>query len=216
MKLVRMATPGIVRADTFDQLQEDVAGCSALHALQHRGAGMLQRHVDVLDQRGVLRDRIEQLLGDLVRIGVEETHPFRLRRFDLRQAGEQLRQTVFEAEIFAVAGGVLADQIDLAHALREEARRFRNHRFEAAAAEFAAILRDHAEGAGMIAAFGDLDVREVARSGENARREVVIEIRARRRAAASSMPSQTATMRSISLVPMSASTSGMSFRMSPR
>ncbi len=95
----------------------------------------------------------------------------------LREAGEKLREAVFEAEVFAVAGGVLADQIDLAHALFEEASGFRDHGFETAAAEVAAILRDHAEGAGVIAALGDLQVREVARCGENARREVVIEVR---------------------------------------
>ena len=66
-----------------------------------------------------------------------------------------------QTQVFAVAGGVLADQVDLAHALLEQARGFGNHRFEAPAAELAAILRDHAEGAGMVAALGDLDVGEM-------------------------------------------------------
>ena len=40
-------------ADALDQLEENIAARAALHALQHRGAGMLQRHVDVLHQRRV-------------------------------------------------------------------------------------------------------------------------------------------------------------------
>src|SRR5580698_3049470 len=110
----------------------------------------------------MLGDGIEKLLSDFVRIRVEEAHPFRLRRFNLCEAGEKLREAVFETEVFAVAGGVLADQIDLAHALFEEASGFRDHGFETAAAEVTAILRDHTEGAGMIAAFGNFQVGEVA------------------------------------------------------
>ena len=48
--------------------------------------------------------------------------------------------------------------------------------FEAAGAELAAQLGNDAEGAGMIAALGNLDVRHVARRGENARRGVVVKI----------------------------------------
>ena len=46
-----------------------------------------------------------------------------------------MREAVFDAEIFAVAGGVLADQVDLANALREQAGGFGHHGFEAAAAD---------------------------------------------------------------------------------
>ena len=133
--LVRMATPGMVCADPLEQLQEDVAVRAALHALQHGGAGVLQRHVDVLHQRRVLGDGIEQLLRHFVRIAVEEPDPLGVLGFDLRQARQQLRQAVLQAEILAVAGGVLADQVDLAHALREQARGFGDHALETAAAE---------------------------------------------------------------------------------
>ena len=125
MMLVRMATPGMVRADAFDQLQKDVAVGAALHALEDRGARVLQRHIDVLDQVAMLRDGVEQSLRDLIGIAIEETNPFFVVRLDLRQAGEQQRETVLHPEILAVAGGVLADQVDLAHALRKQARGFR-------------------------------------------------------------------------------------------
>ncbi len=72
---------------------------------------------------GVFRDRIEQLLRDLDSDTRTETEPtFRLRRFDLRQARQKLRQTVFQSEVFAVTGRVLPNQIDLADALAENRR----------------------------------------------------------------------------------------------
>ena len=92
------------------------------------------------------------------------------------QAFEKAGQPIGEAEVFAVRGGVLPDQIDFADAPIEEARGFGDDGFQLAAAEPAAILRDHAEGARMVAAFRDFDVSEMARSGEHARREVVIQV----------------------------------------
>lgn len=42
----------------------------------------------------------------------------------LRETGEQFGKTVFEAEVFAVAGVVLADEIDFAHTHSEHACSF--------------------------------------------------------------------------------------------
>ncbi len=86
-------------------------------------------------------------------------------------------EAVFEAQVFAVAGGVLADEIDFADAHGEHASGFVDDAFKAAAAELTAELRDDAEGTGVIAAFGDLDIRGVARGGEDAGRQIVIQIR---------------------------------------
>jgi hypothetical protein len=82
---------------------------------------VLQRHVDVPGERGVSGDGVEQALRDFVRIGVEEADPLLGRRLDLREARQQIGKAVGESEILAVAGGVLADQVDLADALLEEA-----------------------------------------------------------------------------------------------
>ena len=57
----------------------------------------------------------EQAGGDLVGVGVEEAEP--AEAFELGEGVEQLREAVSEAEVFAVAGGVLADEGDLADAL---------------------------------------------------------------------------------------------------
>ena len=120
---------------------------------------------------------VQQLPGDPVGVRVEEADPFFARGVDLGQAFEKAGQPIGEAEVFAVGGGVLPNQIDFANAPIEEARGFGDHGFQMAAAEMAAILRDHAEGAGMVAAFRDFDVSEMARSREHARREVVVQVR---------------------------------------
>ena len=119
-------------------------------------------------------DGFQQLAGDLVGIGVEEADPAQL--FDLRQPLQQQRQPIFQAEVFAVAGGVLPDQRDLAHALLRQALRFGDDGLKAARAKLAAKLRNNAERAGMIAALGNLDVGRVLRRRQNARGVLVVEI----------------------------------------
>jgi hypothetical protein len=126
-------------------------------------------------------DRVEQLLRDLIRIGVKEANPLFGRRLDLRQTRQQQGQAILQAEVLAVAGGVLPDQVNLADTLPEQARGFGNDGLEAAAAERAAILRNDAEGAGMVAALGDFDIGKMFRRSQNARSEVVIKIQAIRR-----------------------------------
>ena len=176
MKLVRIATPGMVRrirsisfrkmspeAPRFMRFRTGALACCS-------GMSMY------FTRSRVLRDGVEQFLRDFIRISVKEANPLRLRRLDLREPRQQLRQAVFQSEIFPVAGGILADQIDFPDALAKKPRGFGNHRFKPAAAEIAAILRDHAKSAGMIAALGDLHVGKMARRGQNARRQVVIEI----------------------------------------
>ena len=152
---------------------------------------------------------------DAIRIGSRGSAPIAgLRR---RQPFEQLRQAVAQAQIFAIGSRVLADQRHFAHACSGQIFRFAHDGFKSAAAEFSAQLRNDAERAGMIAALGDLDVRGVPRRGENARRQVVIEVRRQgwpplRRTRNS--PSTAARIFSISPVPTTASTSGICSRMS--
>ncbi len=110
-------------------------------------------------------------------ITVEEADPVQL--FDLREAFEQQRQAVAQAEVFAVKGGVLSDEGDFADARGGQVRGFARDRLQPPAAEFSAQLRDDAEGAGMVAALIDLDVGGVARRREDARRLVLVEIRDR-------------------------------------
>src|SRR6185437_10547295 len=61
-------------------------------------------------------------------------------------------------EILAVACSVLADECDLAHTLRDKLLCFGDDARNGARAELATKLWNDAEAAGMIAAFGNLDV----------------------------------------------------------
>ncbi len=100
-----------------------------------------------------------------------------MRRFDPRQLPEQFRQTVAQPEVVSIRGGVLADEVDFADTLCEECASLGQDALRAAAAEAAAELRDDAEAAGMVAALVDLDVGVMARRRQQARRQVMVEIR---------------------------------------
>src|SRR5579871_5551936 len=119
-------------------------------------------------------------MGNLVGISIEEAYPLFAWRLDPGKAFEQVCQAVAQAQVLAIAGGVLSDQVDFTDTLLEEAGGLRDYRFESPAAKGAAILRDDAKRTRMIATLGDLDVRIVARSREHARRQIVVEIRLER------------------------------------
>ncbi len=95
----------------------------------------------------------------------------------------QERQAVAQAKVFAIGSRVLPDERHFADAGRGEIFRLAHDGFKPPAAEFSAQLRDDAERAGMVAAFGNLDVRGVFRRRENPRRKIVIQIRRKRRRA---------------------------------
>ena len=116
--------------DAFDQFEEDVGRPAALHAPQHARARVLQRHVDILHQRLVRGDGVQQPPGHLVGVRVQEADPLFTAGLDLRQARQKPRQAVGDPQVLAIAGGVLPDQVDFAHALREQTRGFGNHAFE--------------------------------------------------------------------------------------
>ncbi len=157
-----------------DEVEEDLRVAAALHAFEDAGAGVLEGDVEILCDGVVLGHRLEQSRGDLVGVGVEEAQP--------AQAGEdgecveQGGEAVGEAEVFAVAGGVLADEGDLADALCDEVFGFGDDGRHAAGAELAAKLRDDAEAAGVVAALGDFDVGRCAWGGEDAWSGVVVEV----------------------------------------
>ncbi len=217
MKDVRIETPGIALRGFFQHFQERVAVRAALHAREDIAAGVLQRDIQIFCQARMGGNGVEQARRDAIRIAIEEAHPVQV--FHLRETFEEQREAVAQAQVFAVESGVLADKRNFAHTCGGEIFRFAHDRFKTAAAEFSAKLRDHAESAGMIAAFVNLDVSGVARRGENARRQVVVEISGQLRRAASferKSPSHASRIFSISPVPMTASTSGICSRISLR
>src|SRR5581483_8827463 len=142
--------------DVFDQLQENVGGRAPLHPLQHWRARVLQRHVDVLHERRMRGDRVEQFLVYPIRIRIQETDPFLMGRFDPGQPRQKFCESVTNSEILSITGRILPDQVDLTHALREKARCLSHDRFESPAAKFAAILRNYAKTARVVASLGNL------------------------------------------------------------
>src|SRR6185437_9758486 len=161
-------------ARLLDELEENLRSAATLHALEHGWTGMLERDVEVLRDIVVACDGLQQPRGDLVGIGVEETQPAQARQ---RCEGfEELGQAVFDAEVFAVAGCILADQGNLPDTLGDKVFGLGDDRRDATRTTLAAKLRDDAKATGMVAAFSDLDVSAGAGSRKNARCGVAVEI----------------------------------------
>ena len=135
---------------------------------------MLQGDIEIGRNDGrVLRHGFEQPRGDLVGIGVEEAQPLEAGQHG--EGVEQGSEAVGQAEILAVAGGVLADKGELANALRDQVLCLGEDGSQTTRAELAAQLRDDAEAAGVIAALGDLDVGRRSGCRQDARGCVRVE-----------------------------------------
>ena len=135
---------------------------------------MLERDVEIFADVVVLGDGVEKFAGDAVGVGVEEAEP--AEAFDLGERVEEGGEAVFDAEVFAVAGGVLADKGDFLDAAGDELLGFSNYGLEAAGTEFAAEIGDDAEGAGVVAALGDFDVGGGFRGGQEPWGGFVVEV----------------------------------------
>jgi len=150
-------------ADLLDGLEEDVGTGSALHGLEYGGRGVLQGNVEIFADVVVLGDGFKQLVGDAVGVGVEEAEPAEVG--DAGELVEEGCEAVFEAQVFAVAGGVLADEGNFLDAAGDEGLGLGDDGLKAAGTKFAAEVGDDAEGAGMVAALGDFDVGGGSRGG---------------------------------------------------
>ena len=136
--------------------------------------GVLQRQVDIPADFLAFGHRLEHIVGDRRRIEIEQADP--VEPFDLVQLAKQPGQRATLAAIDAVEGRVLRDQEQFTDAARGERSRFADDRFGRPAAIVAAQRRDDAEGARVITAFGDLDVRVVPRRRQQARGVGVVDV----------------------------------------
>ena len=82
---------------------------------------------------------------------------------DLRHFPKQTVKRGAVLSVSAVGGEILRDKIDFFDAVLPECNRFCNHRLDGAAAMRAAQLRNNAECAFVVAAFGDLEKGRVSR-----------------------------------------------------
>ena len=150
-----------------------LAGDFAAHGEEDFIVDVLEGHVDVLDHVAALGKRFDHFIREAGGIGVHEADPALAGGFGnelvegTEHAGEAFAGGV-EADVFAVAGGVLADEVEFEGAIREEFFGFgENVRGVVWSQHAAADGRDGAEGATLVAAFGDA---EVGRSGRGVRR----------------------------------------------
>src|SRR5258708_39262511 len=111
-------------------------------------------------------DGLEAPPRDFVGIGVEESSP--LKALAARDFSQKDGQAIFQSEVFAVAGGVLSDERDFANAGWRQWLGFGDCGFETPRANLSPKLRDYAEAAGMIAAFGDFDICRRSGRGQHA------------------------------------------------
>ena len=153
-------------ADVLNQPPHRGAVALAAHGAQHPVADVLQRHVDVRADLLLAGDRIEQLVGDVTRVVVEQPDP--AQPIDLHQLTQQAAQRRAVAPIAAVGGQILCDEVELDDAVVRQRRGFGKHRVERPALVTAADLRNDAEAAGVIAAFRHLEIGAEEVSGADA------------------------------------------------
>ena len=104
-----------------------------------------------------------------------EAGPDPFEPVDRVEFAQERRQRAALLAIDPVEGGVLRDEEQFLDAARRERPRLGHDRGAGAAAICAAQRRDDAEGARVVAAFRDLDVGEVLRGGQDARRVGVVD-----------------------------------------
>src|SRR5450830_517682 len=160
-----------VRADlapVLDARQGLVFEGRAFHGLEHFRAGVLERDVQVRQDLAGGHQR-DQLVHVRIRVHVMQAHPHAQAAEGFAQFGHAgfHRRAVPEAgavfHVDAVGAGVLGDHQQLFHAGFDQALGFVQHVTHRAADQLAAHRRDDAEAATVVAAFGNLQVRVVAR-----------------------------------------------------
>ena len=74
---------------------------------------MLDGDVQILDDLGLLRNGVDQLLSDLVRIQIVEPDPVEVQPAQLPQ---ERRQLVLAVQVRSIPGDILGDDQQLLHA----------------------------------------------------------------------------------------------------
>ena len=178
MNVVRSAQPGI-RARSFSTSRSwRSAVTPRLHCLQQAVARVLERHVEVRQHAGRVRERVEHGVGERARIQVQEAHP--VEAVDSVERADQLGDLRPAREVLGIGQGVLRDHVDLAHPLPRQHARLGHDRFRCTALELAPDRRDRTEGTDPVAPFSDLQVGGVAGAEQEPRRRLVVQVRAAR------------------------------------
>ena len=153
-----------------EQLFGRPASHAALHPLQHRVAGMLEGHVEIGNDLRAGRDLVDEAIGEVDRIEIHQADP--LDAVHLLEFVEQFHEPGLAVEVHPVVGGVLRDDHQFLHAVGGEFTGLANHLLDRLGGMLAPHLGNRAEGAGAVAALGDLEVGHVPRCDPHAARVV--------------------------------------------
>ena len=150
---------GLGRADGVDAGEEAVAAPPPLHAPQEARVRVLQREVEVRDDRRQLQHGGDERVAHLAGIEVEEADPRQAVRGERVESPEQRGERARRPDVAPVPGEVLRHQHQLGDALLDQAPCLRLDGLGGARALLAAERRDGAEGAGAVAPLRHLQVR---------------------------------------------------------
>ena len=123
---------------------------------------MLQRNVEVFNDLLLLRNDANQFVVKGVGVEIVQTDPF--HAFDLHELLQKDGEAGLAVKLLAPACDVLRDHDQFLHALRCQCSGFRQNGVERAAPVLSADRRDGAEGAPVVAALSDAQIRP-ARAG---------------------------------------------------
>ena len=123
---------------------------------------MLQRHVQVGHDLLLAGHDLDQLVADVAGIGVHEPQPLEIVAGAIADGREQPGQTVGLAPVAAVVGGVLGHDHQFLGAGPHQAVDLVDDGFDGPAVQLALEGGDGAEGAGRVAAVGNLEIGAAA------------------------------------------------------
>ena len=129
---------------------------AALHRFEHQVVAVLQGHVNVGNDLRQFAQGVNQRLTHHRRVAVQQAQPLDAVHFGQRP--QQFGQGQPPVQVHAVGGRVLRDQVQLPRARRGELPRFLDQPLNRLGAVLAANAGDGAERAGVVAAFGDLEI----------------------------------------------------------
>ena len=153
-------------ARDLPQLAEErldlLAGDPAFHDVQQPVVHVLERHVDVLHDPVAPADRVDHLVGEARRVGVHQPKPADVGQLAVERP-QQARQAAGRADVVAVAGGVLSDQVQLDRAVGGQLLGLGQNLPDRLGPHRPADAGDRAEAAPLVAPLGHAEVSPVPR-----------------------------------------------------
>ena len=156
-----------------EQLEQEARVSPSAHRKQKPVRGVLDRHVDVLGDFRLAGNRVDQLVRKDARIGVVQSNPSHVH---LAKSPQKLVQLGATRQVMAEGGEILSDQVQLDRARSGQIRGLGDDVRDRSGALSASQLGDDAEGAGVVAALRNFQVRGEARKRVDPRRLGIVDV----------------------------------------